>query len=223
MANKKNNFPDSFGDARRNFQINLKTILSCLDYTPAAFALKLNTLCENSLVAAGDIYDWLHGDSIPCVYHLYKIMLWLDVDMGHLFSYKHNFSTLVTTAPPINTPLKTNALLKEDQMTNTNTVTISRTNKNKMIQVVTARTTSKNYNLLLANKIWSSDMLLKDVATKVHISTRSLRDYAFGGSSVPANVAQALVKLFKTSYHSLGLKLNQDTGRYEALSVKVKA
>ena len=172
MTNKKQDFPDSFGDARKNFKVNLKAVLSHLDYTATTLALKLNTICESSMVATSEIYSWLDGTTIPCVYHLYKMSNWLNISMGQLFSTNFNASTILgqSFAKPIitSTPLISIEIVSEEKpmTTKTNTVAISKASKTKMTQVVTARTTSKTYNLLLANKIWSSDMLLKDVATK---------------------------------------------------------
>ena len=130
---------------------------------------------------------------------------------------------LITSSGPLVTANST--LQEKSTMANTKTTTVSITknSKKKMEEVVRARTTSRNYNILLANKIYSSTMTLKDIANKVGISTRSLRDYSFYNTTVPANVATNLVKLFKTSYTQLGLMLNQDTNRYEHRQIVVKS
>jgi hypothetical protein len=60
-------------------------------------------------------------------------------------------------------------------------------------------------------------MQLKDIATKVGVSTRSLRDYAYYGTSIDADVAKQLASVLKTNTTSLGLKLNKDTMRYESV------
>jgi len=247
-------FPDSFGAARKNFKVNLKALLSQLDYTAATLALRLNTICESDTLATSDVYKWLEGTAIPNVYHLYKMATWLNIPMGQLFSNSFDASAVqghsfarqqpagiafqfvdeVTHKPfasvsPSGVNIKnineTNTIEDTTLMTtnNTNVVAISKTNKKQMEETVKARTTSRTYNLLLANKIYSSEMQLKDIATKVGASTRSLRDYAFYNQSLPENVAANLVKLFKTSYHSLGLKLNKEDNRYYHLTIKVKA
>lgn len=232
-------FPDSFGAARKNFKVNLKALLSQLDYTAATLALRLNTICESDTLATSDVYKWLEGTAIPNVYHLYKMATWLNIPMGQLFSNDfdasavqgHSFARQQALAATI-TPVQVRTAINETNTiedttlmttTNTNIVSISKTNKKQMEETVKARTTSRTYNLLLANKIYSSEMQLKDIATKVGASTRSLRDYAFYNQSLPENVAANLVKLFKTSYHSLGLKLNKEDNRYYHLTIKVKA
>ena len=43
---------------------------------------------------------------------------------------------------------------------------ITKTSKRQMDEVVRARTSSRNYNVLLANKIYTSDMTLNNIATQ---------------------------------------------------------
>ena len=107
--------------------------------------------------------------------------------------------------------------------TKNTTVAISKTSKKKMEEVVKAHTTSKTYNMLLANKIYSSDMTLKYIAEQVGTSTRSIRDYCLYNTTVPTDVAYKLVKMFKTTYRNLGLVYNADTERYIHRTITVKA
>jgi hypothetical protein len=234
--------PDSFKMARKNFGKNLQKLIDRFDYTAAILALKLNTICESDSIATKDVYEWLSGDSLPKLYHLYKLSLWFSIPMDRLFANNfeaaavqgHSFAKQEITKPITATDVKVVidnnrekdfSFQSEDtiNMTKTNIVSIAKTTKKQMTEVVTARTNSTKYNLLLANKIYSSEMQLKDIAKKVGASTRSLRDYAFYGTTVPTNVAERMVKLFKTSYRNLGLSLNEDTNRYEHMTIKIKA
>lgn len=107
--------------------------------------------------------------------------------------------------------------------TTTNTaISITKTNKKQMDEVVRSRTTSRNYNILLANKIYSSDMTLKMISAKTGASTRSLRDYAFYGVSVPNAIATKLSTLLKTSPRNLGLQFDTTTDRYNHVKITVK-
>lgn len=237
--------PDSFKDARKNFGKNIQKLLTHFDYTAAMLALKLNTICESDNIATKDVYEWINGDALPKIYHLYKLALWFTVPMDCLFASNFDATTVhghyfarqeskpITAdaktegAPFISIPMeKAMAALingETTQMNNPKMIAIAKTTKKQMTEVVTARTDSKKYNLLLANKIYSSEMQLKDIAKKVGASTRSLRDYAFYGTTVPVDVADKLVKLFKTSHRNLGLSLNEDTNRYEHLKITLKA
>ena len=85
----------------------------------------------------------------------------------------------------------------------------------KMRELIKTRTTSTDYNLNLAYRVLNSDMQLKDIASKVGVSTRSMRDYCYYGTTVDADVAKALASVLKTNTTSLGLKLNKETMRYE--------
>lgn len=242
MSSKKSKalvplFPESFKAARSNFSRNLSALLKHLGYTESTLALKLTAVCSSDPVASLDVYDWVAGTKLPNVYHLYKLSTWLRVPMDSLFLNKFNaeevigrsFASQPITYSLTEEPLKqvTTPVVKpmENQMaTNKSSiVSISRNSKKQMEQIVTARTSSKTYNLLLANKLYNTDMQLKEIATKVGASTRSLRDYAFYGTTVPSAVAEKLVKLFKTSYRNLGLQYNNDKDRYEHMSVKIKA
>lgn len=223
-------FPTSFKDAKQNISINLQFLLTKHCYSPATFALNLNTICGDNSVTINDVYEWLKGTTLPNLYHLYKISYWFNIPMDVLFMNNLNADTFcryTSTAPAASSDvakLIPSDSSKENLMSVTaSNITITRSAKKEMESVVLSRTTSNQYNLLLANKIYSSNMQLKTIATKVGASTRSLRDYALYGTSVPADVANKLVKIFKTSYHNLGLRYNKDTNRYEHLSVKVKA
>ena len=86
-----------------------------------------------------------------------------------------------------------------------------------MRELIKTRTTSTEYNLNLAYRILNSDMQLKDIAVKTGVSTRSLRDYAYYGTSIDSDVAKQLASVLKTNTTSLGLKLNKETMRYESV------
>lgn len=229
-------FPESFKTARKNFAKNLGGLLKHLGYTAATLSLKINTICDSDTIATSDVYEWIAGTKIPSVYHLYKMSVWLHIPMDALFlnsfnaeetigrSFAKQSITYSVSEEELEPAATTAAPIKENSMANkSNIVSVSRTSKKQMEQVVTARTDSKAYNLLLANKLYNTDMQLKEIAAKVGASTRSLRDYAFYGTTVPSAVAEKLVKLFKTSYRNLGLTYNTDRDRYEHLTVKVKA
>lgn len=87
----------------------------------------------------------------------------------------------------------------------------------KMRELIKTRTTSTEYNLNLAYRVLSSDNQLKDIATKVGVSTRSMRDYMYYGTTIDADVAKQLAVVLRTNTTSLGLKLNKETMRYESV------
>ena len=231
-----NNLPESFIEARLNLVANLKLAMDTFKITPTSFAMMLNGI-SSSPVLSTEVTEWVDGKKLPNIYHLYKIASLLNIQLDSLFSSQlfppepdttitaanSTGFVLITSSGPLVTANST--LQEKSTMANTKTTTVSITknSKKKMEEVVRARTTSRNYNILLANKIYSSTMTLKDIANKVGISTRSLRDYSFYNTTVPANVATNLVKLFKTSYTQLGLMLNQDTNRYEHRQIVVKS
>ena len=233
-------FPESFGTARKNFAKNLTGLLSHLGYTAATLSLKINTICDSDTIATSDVYEWLAGTKIPSVYHLYKLSIWLHMPMDALFlnafdpanvlgrSFAQQSIVYSVSKPEVASLKQAESTPNEENLmatakTKNTVVSIARSTKKKMEEVVTSRTSSKTYNILLAGKLYSSEMQLKDISSKVGASTRSLRDYAFYGTTVPSGVAEALVKLFKTSYRNLGLQYNQNTDRYEHMSVKVKS
>jgi transcriptional regulator with XRE-family HTH domain len=228
-------FPESFKAARKNFAKNLTKLLTHLGYTAATLSLKVNTICESDTIATSDVYEWLAGTKIPSVYHLYKLSVWLHIPMDALFTSSFDSTTVDGRSfakQSITYSVSEEELVEAEPATtkentsmakNTAIVSISRTSKKQMEQIVSARTDSKSYNLLLANKLYNTDMQLKEIAAKVGVSTRSLRDYAFYNTSVPATVAEKLVKLFKTSYRNLGLQYDSDRDRYTHMTVKIKA
>lgn len=224
----------SFKLARMNFAANLLRLLKQFNYTPASFALKFNTYVDRDELSTSRVYDWLKNAAIPSVYELYKLSDFFRVSIDNLFDSNFNINTalghsfaLQTTESITDTALVTNVHSKENTLmatqTASNTVSISRKAKKEMETVVYARTTSRNANLLLANKIYSNPSMLKDIATKLGCSTRSLRDYCFYATSVPQPIADKIVKMFKTSPRNLGLTLNKETNRYEHMSVRIKA
>lgn len=107
-------------------------------------------------------------------------------------------------------------------MATNNTITISKTQDKAMREIVRGRTDSKNANRVLAYRIYNSDYTLKQISETVGCSTRSLRDYAFYGVTMTEDIANNLRSFFNTTYHNLGIYLNRETGRFEALKVTVK-
>ena len=224
-----NIWEQSFSDAKAIFTKNLALALLAKQFTPTSFAMTLNMNCTNSVVNSLDVTEWLAGTKLPTVYQMYKIGLVLG-SLDELFSNPTTqiADTTITTATIIGSPLTTpltpaTTTSQENSMATKNTVvSISKTSKRKMDEVVRSRTASRTYNVLLANKIYSSDMTLKEIASKVGASTRSIRDYAFYGTTIPTEVANRFVSLFKTSYRNLGLYFNEDTNRFNHMKVTAK-
>ena len=228
-----NNLPESFTSAKINLANNLGYLISAYKFTPTSFAMMFNSISSVPVVST-DIIEWANGIKLPNIYQLYKIAMLLDIPLDIMFSTEFSKRladtsiTAATTSNPTlvtNTPLPTaNITTQEKSMAiKTNVVSISKTSKRKMDELVRTRTTSRTYNVLLANKIYSSDMTLKEIASKVGTSTRSIRDYAFYGTTIPAEIAGKFVSMFKTSYRNLGLSYNEDRNRYEHMKVSTKA
>lgn len=222
-----NNLPDSFSEAKKNLITNLTNIVKELKYTPTLLSIQLTAISDNT-VLSDDVNMWLEGKKSPNMYQLFKLSNLFEIPIDSLFSTDFRMSSINS---PANYTAGTEQLLlaninqtKENLMaTNNMTVAISKTSKKKMEEIVKSHTTSTNYNMLLASKIYSSDMTLKAIAEHAGISTRSIRDYAFYNMTVPADVAYKLVKMFKTTYKNLGLVYNTDTDRYNHRTITVKA
>ena len=221
----------SFKKAREAFSKNLKRLIDEYDYTPATLSLKLNSLCDKDIVTSKDIYNWIENKSVPNIYQLYKLTSYLKSftfeSMDSLFSFNTVDENMgIRSQTHINNneyELIDNLIFEEkNSMTTSNTksIFVSKESKKRMLQVVASRTSSKNFNLLLANRIYNSETSLKSIATFVGCSTRSLRDYAYYGMSVNKEVADNLVSYFHTNHRSLGLVLDKTTGRYNHLTVK---
>jgi transcriptional regulator with XRE-family HTH domain len=216
----------SFSDARKAFITNLNALMTQFNYTATTFSMRLNQSAMSggstkNVALAEDVAAWLSGSKIPTVYALYKVCQFFNVSIDSLFSSDPIQTTTVTGK----SFAKQTAASPKMTITNTttttqgNTMTAKKTpiTNAKMRELIKTRTTSTEYNLNLAYRILNSDMQLKDIATKVGVSTRSLRDYAYYGTSVDADVAKQLASVLKTNTTSLGLKLNKETMRYESV------
>jgi ribosome-binding protein aMBF1 (putative translation factor) len=216
----------SFSDARKAFITNLNALMTQFNYTATTFSMRLNQSAMSggstkNVALAEDVAAWLSGNKVPTVYALYKVCQFFNVSIDSLFSSDPIQTTTVTGK----SFAKQTAASPKMTITNTttttqgNTMTAKKTpiTNAKMRELIKTRTTSTEYNLNLAYRILNSDMQLKDIATKVGVSTRSLRDYAYYGTSVDADVAKQLASVLKTNTTSLGLKLNKETMRYESV------
>ena len=216
----------SFSDARKAFITNLNALMTQFNYTATTFSMRLNQSAMSSgstknVALAEDVAAWLSGNKVPTVYALYKVCQFFNVSIDSLFSSDPIQTTTVTGK----SFAKQTAASPKMTITNTtnttqgNTMTAKKTpiTNAKMRELIKTRTTSTDYNLNLAYRILNSDMQLKDIAAKVGVSTRSLRDYAYYGTSVDADVAKQLATVLRTNTTSLGLKLNKDTMRYESV------
>lgn len=222
---------------------NISKCLEQFSYSPAIFALKLNSFLNEDHFSIQTIYSWINNKTMPSIYETYVISTFFRIPVNELVNPNFNITTAFgrsfapqpTEIEPspytkLSELLDTAMALTESAEENTNMATkntnriinISRKSKKSMEEVVYAHTTSRNGNILLANKIYNSGLALKTVAEKVGKSTRSLRDYAFYNVSVPSDTASKLVKFFKTSYRNLGLVYNADTDRYEHMKISVK-
>ena len=211
----------SFAGARKSFQANFAALLQQFNYTATTFSMRLNQSAFSGgstkhVVSAEDVDSWINGTKIPSLYAIYKVTDFFNITIDSLLSSEPMVTNLVTgksfakqtaSSPKvINTTTTTGASMAKKTVTNTNA---------KMRELIRTRTTSTDYNLNLAYRILNSDMQLKDIAAKTGVSTRSLRDYAYYGTSVDADVAKSLAQVLKTNTTSLGLKLNKETMRYE--------
>lgn len=182
-------------------------------------------------IAISEVTEWLKGTKVPCLYHLYKLSFFFNTSLDSLFSgatINNEKDLLANSLTSLFSPTAiTNIsnLLEESTMTTTNntSISITKTSKKQMDEVVRSRTSSRNYNILLANKVYGSNILLKDISSKTGVPTSSLRDYCFYNVSVPVEAATKLISLFKTSARNLGLTFNKDANRYMHLKVTVKA
>jgi transcriptional regulator with XRE-family HTH domain len=216
----------SFSDARKAFITNLNALMTQFNYTATTFSMRLNQSAMSggstkNVALAEDVAAWLSGNKVPTVYALYKVCQFFNVSIDSLFSSDPIQTTTVTGKSFAKQTAASPKMTITNATTTTqgNTMTAKKTpiTNAKMRELIKTRTTSTDYNLNLAYRILNSDMQLKDIAAKVGVSTRSLRDYAYYGTSVDADVAKQLATVLHTNTTSLGLKLNKDTMRYESV------
>ena len=222
--------PKSFNQAKLNIANNLTLISKDQGYkTAGALTLALSDFIGDDL-ATSEVKDWLEGTKLPNLYHLFKLSCFLNTSLDNLFSEK-SITTITSELENDLASLLSQTLITSDtktkestkMATTTNTaISITKTSKKQMDEVVRSHTTSRSYNILLANKIYSSDMTLKAISAKTSASTRSLRDYAFYGVSVPQAIATKLASVLKTSPRNLGLTFDPTTERYNHVKVTVK-
>ena len=225
----------SFSNARKALVANLNQLLTKFNYTATTFSMRLNQSAFSSgslkhVASAEEVAAWINGTKVPSLYALYKITNFFNVSIDWLLSPTADLSNItgksfarqtvsspkipvITIAPicPTNittqpTTTKGTAMTAKKNTSNTNA---------KMRELIRTRTTSTEYNLNLAYRVLASDMQLKDIASKVGVSTRSMRDYCYYGTTVDADVAKQLAAVLKTNTTALGLKLNKETMRYE--------
>ena len=216
----------SFSDARKAFITNLNALFTQFNYTATTFSMRLNQSAMSggstkNVALAEDVAAWLSGSKVPTVYALYKVCQFFNVPMDSLFSSEPIQTTTVTGksfAKQTASSPKVNAITTVTP-TQGNTMTAKKTpiTNAKMRELIKTRTTSTEYNLPLAYRVLSSDNQLKDIATQVGVSTRSMRDYMYYGTSIDADVAKQLATVLRTNTTSLGLKLNKETMRYESV------
>ena len=218
----------SFSTARKSFQTNMVALLQQFSYTATTFSMRLNQSAfaggsTKHVVSAEDVDAWINGTKIPSLYAIYKVTGFFNITIDALLGSEPIVTNLVTgksfakqtaSSPKlINTTSTTTGVTPMAKKTTTTT-----TNTNaKMRDLIRTRTTSTDYNMNLAYRILNSDMQLKDIAVKTGVSTRSLRDYAYYGTSIDADVAKQLASVLRTNTTSLGLKLNKETMRYESV------
>lgn len=222
--------PKSFSQVKQNIATNLATISKDRGFkTAGALTVALADFIGSDL-ATSEVKAWLDGIKLPSIYHLFKLSCFLNTPLDNLFSDK----TITTITGEVEdtianllsqTPITKESKSKESTKmatTNNTAISITKTSKKQMDEVIRSRTTSRSYNILLANKIYSSDMTLKTISAKTGASTRSLRDYAFYGVSVPQAVATKLASVLKTSPRNLGLTFDSTTERYNHVKITVK-
>jgi hypothetical protein len=217
----------SFSNARKAFITNLNALVVKFNYTATTFSMRLNQNAmangsTKNIALAEDVAAWLSGTKVPTVYALYKVCQFFGVSMDSLFASTPLPLTTVagksyakqTTSSP---KLLTNVISTPVQGTTTMATAKKTTNTTnaKMRELIKTRTTSTEYNLNLAYRVLSSDTQLQEIASRVGVSTRSMRDYMYYGTSVDADIAKQLASVLKTNTTQLGLKLNKETMRYE--------
>jgi transcriptional regulator with XRE-family HTH domain len=217
----------SFSDARKAFITNLNALMTQFNYTATTFSMRLNQSAMSggstkNVALAEDVAAWLSGSKVPTVYALYKVCQFFNISIDSLFSSEPIQTTTVTGKSFAKQTAASPKLVNINTVTTTtqgNTMTAKKTpiTNAKMRELIKTRTTSTEYNLPLAYRILSSDNQLKDIANQVGVSTRSMRDYMYYGTSIDADVAKQLATVLRTNTTSLGLKLNKETMRYESV------
>ncbi len=217
----------SFSGARKALQANLSALLTQFNYTATTFSMRLNQAAFSSgskqhVASSEEVDAWINGTKLPSLYAIYKITNFFNITIDALLSSEPMDTNLVagksfakqTAASPkvINTTTTT----KGTQMATKNNKTAN-SNTKKMKELIETRTSSREYNMSLAYKILTSDMQLKDIAARVGVSTRSLRDYAYDSASINCDVAKSLASVLKTNTTALGLRLDKETMRYVAV------
>ncbi len=213
----------SFSGARKAFQANFVALLKQFNYTATTFSMRLNqsAFAGGSLkhvVSAEDVDAWINGTKIPSLYAIYKVTGFFNITIDSLLGSEPIVTNLVTGKSFAKQTASSPKLINNTTTGATTMAKKTTTNTNaKMRELIKTRTTSTEYNLNLAYRILNSDMQLKDIAVKTGVSTRSLRDYAYYGTSIDSDVAKQLASVLKTNTTSLGLKLNKETMRYESV------
>lgn len=224
----------SFSTARKAFQSNFAALLKEFSYTATTFSMRLNQTAFASgstkhVVSSEDIDAWLNGTKIPSLYAMYKVVGFFGITIDSLLSSEpiatntvagKSFARQTASSPKITTVTTPTITTLTPKGTTTMATATKKTTKTtntnaKMRDLIKTRTTSTEYNLALAYRVLDSNIQLKDIAAKVGVSTRSMRDYMYYGTSVDADVAKQLATVLKTNTTSLGLKLNKETMRYE--------
>ena len=232
----------SFSTARKALITNLCALLTQFNYTATTFSMRLNQSAfangsTKHVASAEDVAAWVTGTKTPSLYAAYKVTQFFGVTLDWLLSPTavmtnipgKSFAKQTTASPKIITfagaiPVKNITLAPGASITNpipstkgtTMTAKKNTITNAKMRELIMTRTTSNDYNLNLAYRVLSSDMQLKDIASKVGVSTRSMRDYMYYNTSIDVDVAKNLASILKTNTASLGLKLNKDIMRYES-------
>jgi methionine-rich copper-binding protein CopC len=196
-----------------------------------------------NVATAEEVASWLAGTKVPTLYAIYKLTEFFGVSIDSILSeefkntlmapgkswarqsasspkiYTGSTSTpaTITLSPGSSITLAPGASITNSNHTKVSTMaTKKNTSNTKMMrELIETRTSSTDYNLNLAYRVLTSDMQLKDIATKVGVSTRSLRDYMYYNTSIDSTVAKPLAAVLSTNTNALGLKLNKETARYE--------
>jgi transcriptional regulator with XRE-family HTH domain len=221
----------SFSDARKAFQANIVALLNKFSYTATTFSMRLNQTAFSSgstkhVVSAEEVSDWISGKKIPSLYAMYKVADFFNISIDAMLGNTAINTTLVTgksfakqtAASPkiktITTPAVATATTDSTEETDM-TKTKNSTTNSKMRDLIKTRTTSTEYNAALAYKVLNSGMQLKEIAAKAGVSTRSMRDYMYYGTTIDSDIAKKIAAALRTNTSNLGLKLNKETMRYE--------
>lgn len=199
---------------------------------------------SKSVVSASDISSWLENKKVPSLYAYFKLCDFLHVDLGEFLTKRFSVEdatgrtfarrdtgrttigeimkelteseTVTLLLPPEETKVAPVEVSVELEVESVPTPFIPLSLPELRRTCVAKHTSSvETANLKLAYAVLTSDRSLVSIAEAVGASTRSMRDYMYYGTSVPAHIARRLRTLLKApNFAHLGLKFDSNMARY---------